>query len=299
MAMRPRRSVLYLPGDNDRALEKAKTLPADSIIIDLEDSVAPTNKEKARSQATAAIHERGFGSREVILRVNPIETPWGMADLHAAMAAVPDAILIPKVSNSGDITGTAKVIKAADADPRIRLWAMIETPMGIINAKEIAACGPDPDNRLVCFVLGTNDLLKESRALASRNRFAVVPWLSMTLVAARAYGIDVIDGVYNDFKDESGFRAECEHGRTLGMDGKTLIHPSQVIPCNEVFSPTVEEIAWALKIIKTFEEPENARKGVITVEGRMVERLHLVMARRVAAIAEAINARSKVEEPWF
>lgn len=299
MVMRPRRSVLYLPGDNERALEKARTLPADAIIIDLEDSVAPANKERARNQAIAAIHEGGFGSREVILRVNPIETPWGMVDLHAAIAAVPDAILIPKVSNSGDILGTAKVVKAAEADPRIRLWAMIETPMGIINAKEIAACGPDPDNRLVCLVLGTNDLLKESRALASSNRFAVVPWLAMTLVAARAYGLDVIDGVYNDFKDDLGFRAECEHGRTLGMDGKTLIHPSQVVPCNEVFSPTDEEIAWARKIIRAFEEPENARKGVITVEGRMVERLHLVMAKRVAAIAEAISARSRVEEPWF
>ncbi|CAA2143271.1 CoA ester lyase [Hyphomicrobium sp. ghe19] len=299
MVMRPRRSVLYLPGDNERALEKARTLPADAIIIDLEDSVAPANKERARNQAIAAIHEGGFGSREVILRVNPIETPWGMVDLHAAIAAVPDAILIPKVSNSGDILGTAKVVKAAEADPRIRLWAMIETPMGIINAKEIAACGPDPDNRLVCLVLGTNDLLKESRALASSNRFAVVPWLAMTLVAARAYGLDVIDGVYNDFKDDLGFRAECEHGRTLGMDGKTLIHPSQVVPCNEVFSPTEEEIAWARKIIRAFEEPENARKGVITVEGRMVERLHLVMAKRVAAIAEAISARSRVEEPWF
>jgi citrate lyase subunit beta/citryl-CoA lyase len=299
MAMRPRRSVLYLPGDNERALEKARTLAADSIIIDLEDSVAPTNKEKARNQAIAAIREGGFGSREVILRVNPIETPWGMGDLHAAIAVAPDAILIPKVSQSGDITGTAKVVKAADADPRIRLWAMIETPMGIISAREIAACAPDPDNRLSCFVLGTNDLLKESRALVSSNRFAVVPWLAMTLVAARAYGLDVIDGVYNDFKDDSGFRAECEHGRTLGMDGKTLIHPSQVVPCNEVFSPTDDEIAWARKIIKAFEDPENARKGVIVVEGKMVERLHLVMAKRVAAIAEAINARSRVEEPWF
>ena len=299
MTMRPRRSVLYLPGDNDRALEKAKALAADSIIIDLEDSVAPANKEKARSQAIAAIRERGFGSREVVLRVNPIETPWGMIDLQAAIAAEPDAILIPKVSNSGDIIGTAKVVKMADAAPHIRLWAMIETPMGIINSREIAACGPDPDNRLSCFVLGTNDLLKESRARASNNRFAVVPWLAMTLVAARAYGLDVIDGVYNDFKDDSGFRAECEHGRTLGMDGKTLIHPSQVAPCNEVFSPTIDEVEWALKIIRAFEEPENARKGVITVEGRMVERLHLVMAKRVAAIAHAINARSRVEEPWF
>lgn len=299
MAMRPRRSVLYIPGDNERALEKARGIQADSIIIDLEDSVAPTNKETARAGAITAIREAGFGSREVILRVNPIETPWGMNDLHAAIAAEPDAILVPKVSQPGDIIGSAKVMKAADAHPKIRLWAMIETPLGIINSKEIAACAPDPENRLSCFVLGTNDLLKESRARASNNRFAVVPWLAMTLVAARAYGLDVIDGVYNDFKDDSGFRAECEHGRTLGMDGKTLIHPSQVAPCNEVFSPTEDEVSWSQKIITAFEQPENARKGVITVDGRMVERLHLVMARRVAAIAQAINARSRAEEPWF
>lgn len=297
--LRPRRSVLYVPGDNERALEKTQSLPADAIIIDLEDSVAPTNKELARKQAVDIIRQRGFGSREVVLRVNPIETPWGMADLHAAIAAEPDAILIPKVSQAGDILGTAKVVKAAQAVDHTRLWAMIETPMGIINAREIAACAPDPDNRLSVFVLGTNDLLKESRARASNNRFAVVPWLAMTLVAARAYGLDVIDGVYNDFKDDAGFRAECEHGRTLGMDGKTLIHPSQVAPCNEVFSPSDDEVTWATKIIKAFELPENARKGVITVEGKMVERLHLVMARRVAAIAKAINARTKIDEPWF
>jgi len=299
MMLRPRRSVLYVPGDNERALEKTQSLAADAIIIDLEDSVAPSNKEQARVQATEAIRRGGFGSREIILRVNPIETPWGMADLHAALAAEPHAILVPKVSQPGDIIGTAKVVKASAAAPHIRLWAMIETPMGIINAREIAACGPDPDNRLSCFVLGTNDLLKESRARSSNNRFAVVPWLAMTLVAARAYGLDVIDGVYNDFKDDAGFRAECEHGRTLGMDGKTLIHPAQVAPCNEVFSPTEDEVTWAHKIIKAFEQPENARKGVITVEGKMVERLHLVMAQRVAAIAGAINARSKTEEPWF
>jgi citrate lyase subunit beta / citryl-CoA lyase len=299
MAMRPRRSVLYIPGDNERALEKSSSLAADSIIIDLEDSVAPGNKEAARDRAIAAIRQADFGSREIILRVNPLETPWGMADLHAALAASPHAILVPKVSHPGDIIGTAKIVKAAEAPPSIRLWAMIETPMGVINAREVAACAPDPDNRLSCFVLGTNDLLKESRARASNNRFAVVPWLAMTLVAARAYGLDVIDGVYNDFRDDAGFRAECEHGRTLGMDGKTLIHPSQVVPCNDVFSPTDDEVAWANKIIHTFEQPENARKGVITVDGKMVERLHLVMARRVAAIAQAINSRARIEEPWF
>ena len=299
MTLRPRRSVLYVPGDNERALQKTQSLAADAIIIDLEDSVAPANKEEARARATEAIRQGGFGSREIILRVNPIETPWGMADLHAGLAAAPHAILVPKVSHAGDIIGTAKVVKATGAPLHIRLWAMIETPMGIINAREIAACGPDPDNRLSCFVLGTNDLLKESRARSSNNRFAVVPWLAMTLVAARAYSLDVIDGVYNDFKDDAGFRAECEHGRTLGMDGKTLIHPSQVVPCNEVFSPTEDEVSWAHKIIKAFEQPENARKGVITVEGKMVERLHLVMAQRVATIADAINSRSKTEEPWF
>jgi citrate lyase subunit beta/citryl-CoA lyase len=299
MAMRPRRSVLYIPGDNERALEKAKSLPADAIIVDLEDSVAPANKEAARAHAVETIRQGGFGAREIILRVNPIETPWGMSDLHAAIAVAPDAILVPKVSHPGDVIGTGKVVKAAHAPEHVRLWAMIETPMGIINARDIAACAPDRDNRLTCFVLGTNDLLKESRARASQNRFAVVPWLAMTLVAARAYGLDVIDGVYNDFKDDSGFRAECEHGRTLGMDGKTLIHPSQVGPCNEVFSPTEDEVAWSQKVISAFEQPENARKGVITVEGRMVERLHLVMAKRVAAIAEAIDSRSRVEEPWF
>ncbi len=297
--MRPRRSVLYIPGDNERALEKSRSLAADSIIIDLEDSVAPGNKESARVRAIATIREGDFGSREIVLRINPLETPWGMADLQAALAASPHAILVPKVSHPGDIIGTAKIVKAAEAPPSIRLWAMIETPMGVINAREIAACAPDPDNRLSCFVLGTNDLLKESRARASNNRFAVVPWLAMTLVAARAYGLDVVDGVYNDFRDDAGFRAECEHGRTLGMDGKTLIHPSQVAPCNEVFSPTDDEVAWAQKIIHAFELPENARKGVITVDGRMVERLHLVMARRVAAIAQAINSRTRSEEPWF
>jgi len=299
MAIRPRRSVLYLPADNERALEKARKLPADALILDLEDSVAPDNKTSAREHMVEAIRTGGFGAREMILRVNALETPWGMADLHAAISAEPDAILIPKVSQPGDVISTAKVVRAAGAAEKTRLWAMIETPMGIISAKEIAACGADPENRLTCLVLGTNDLLKESRARPTNNRFAVVPWLAMTLVAARAYGLDVIDGVYNDFKDEMGFRTECEHGRTLGMDGKTLIHPSQVEPCNQVFSPTDEEVAWSMRIIKAFERPENAKKGVITVDGKMVERLHLVMARRVVTIANAISSKAKIEEPWF
>ena len=289
MKVRPRRSVLYMPGANQRALDKARTLPADSLILDLEDSVAPEAKVQARENVCAAVKSHGYGSRELVIRVNALETPWGSADLFAAAAAGPDAILVPKVSHPGDIVSAAKVLKAAGALDRTRLWAMIETPMAIVNAREIAATGLDPENRMSCVVLGTNDLLKESRARMSQDRFAVVPWLALTLVAARAYGLDVIDGVYNEFRDDVGFRAECEHGRTLGMDGKTLIHPSQVGPCNDIFSPTPEEVAWSRTIISAFKLPGNDRKGVITVDGRMVERLHLVMAQRTVAIAEAIG----------
>lgn len=277
-----------MPGANLRALEKARTIPADTLILDLEDSVAPDSKPQARENVCAAVRSHEYGSRELVIRVNALETPWGSADLFAAAAAEPDAILVPKVSHPGDIVSAAKVLKAAGASEKVKLWAMIETPMAIVNAKEIAATGIDPENRMACLVLGTNDLLKESRARMSHDRFAVVPWLAMTIVAARAYGLDVVDGVYNEFRDDVGFRAECEHGRTLGMDGKTLIHPSQVGPCNDIFSPTEEEVEWSRKIIAAFQQPGNDRKGVITVEGRMVERLHLVMAQRTVVIAEAI-----------
>jgi len=284
-----------MPGANVRALEKAKTIPADTLILDLEDSVAPDSKPQARDNVCAAVRSQEYGSRELVIRVNALETPWGSADLFAAAAAEPDAILVPKVSHPGDVVSAAKVLKAAGVSDKVRLWAMIETPMAIVNAREIAATGIDPENRLSCLVLGTNDLLKESRARMSHDRFAVVPWLAMTLVAARAYGLDVIDGVYNEFKDDVGFRAECEHGRTLGMDGKTLIHPSQVGPCNDIFSPTDEEVEWSRKIIAAFKMPGNDRKGVITVDGRMVERLHLVMAQRTVVIAEAISEMGLTE----
>ena len=293
--IRPRRSVLYMPGANDRALEKAKSLPADAVILDLEDSVAPEAKVLARERVCAAVKEGGYGRRELVIRTNALETIWGTADLLAAAEAAPDAILIPKVAHPGDIISSAKILKSVNAAEKTRLWAMMETPQAILNAREIAAVARDPENRLECLVLGTNDLLKESRARALHDRFAIVPWLALTVVAARAYGLDIIDGVYNDYRDEAGFRAECEHGRTLGMDGKTLIHPSQVGPCNEVFSPTDEEVAWSRKIIEAFSQPVNAQKGVITVEGKMVERLHLVMARRTAAIAHAVR---EIDD-WF
>jgi citrate lyase subunit beta/citryl-CoA lyase len=295
MQVRPRRSVLYMPGANERALEKAKSLPADALILDLEDSVAPEAKPAAREKVCAVVKDGGYGRRELVIRPNALETAWGTADILAAAEAAPDAILIPKVAHPGDIISAAKILKSVHAPDKTKLWAMMEMPMAILNAKEIAAVGADPENRLTCLVLGTNDLLKESRARALHNRFAVVPWLAMTVVAARAYGLDIIDGVYNDYKDEAGFREECEHGRTLGMDGKTLIHPSQVAPCNEVFCPTEEEVTWSHKIIAAFEQPDNAKKGVITVEGKMVERLHLVQAKRTVAISRAV---SHIEE-WF
>lgn len=293
MAVRPRRSVLYMPGSNERALEKAKTIAADSLILDLEDAVAPDAKVEAREKVCSAVKGGGYGRRELIIRVNALETPWGAEDLVAACAARPDAILVPKVARPGDIISAAKMLKAQHAPESIKLWAMMETPMSIINVHDIAAVGTEPEHRLACLVMGTNDLAKESRARILANRFAVVPWLAMTIVAARAYGLEVLDGVYNNFKDENGLREECEHGRTLGMDGKTLIHPSQVGPCNEIFSPTEDEVTWSRKIMSSFELPENARRGVITVDGKMVERLHLVQAERTVAIAEAINDMQK------
>ena len=288
MDIRPRRSVLYMPGANARALEKSRGLPADALILDLEDAVAPDAKAEARERVVEAVKSGGFGRREVVIRVNAIESQWGLADLEAAIAAGPDAILIPKVSRPGDIVSAAKILDARQARPETRLWAMMETPATILNAREIAAAASEPANRLSCFVMGTNDLLKETRARPDAARFAVVPWLATCILAARAYDLDVLDGVYNDFRDEAGFQAECEQGRSLGMDGKTLIHPGQIDACNEIFSPSDDEIAWSRAIIEAFERPENAGKGVITIDGRMVERLHLVMARRTVAIADAI-----------
>ena len=288
MTIRPRRSVLYMPGINARALEKAKSIAADALILDLEDSVVPDAKAEARANVTAAIASQGYGSRELVIRINGLDTPWGIDDLRMAAQANPHAVLVPKVARSGDIVNVSRIYAAMGGADSTRMWAMIETPMAIFNLREIASVHRVA--RLACLVLGTNDLLKESRALASGGRFAILPWLSMTLLAARAYGLDVIDGVYNDFRDEMGFRAECQQGRTLGMDGKTLIHPGQVALCNELFSPAPEDVMWSRQVIAAFAQPENAAKGVITVEGRMVERLHLAMAERVVAIAEAIAA---------
>jgi citrate lyase subunit beta/citryl-CoA lyase len=287
MTVRPRRSVLYMPGSNARALEKARTLPADGIVLDLEDAVAPEAKEAARGQVMEAVRA-GFGAREVFVRINGLDSPWAIDDLNAAVAAVPDGILIPKVSDPRVLEMIGTRLLDMHADLRIRVWAMLETPMAILRAHELARLAKDAEARLAGFVLGTNDLVKEAHGRIVPGRGPLVPWLATALAAARAYGLLVLDGVFNDLQDADGFRAECEQARDMGFDGKTLIHPSQIGPCNAVFSPSASEIAEARKIIAAFERPENADKGVLAIDGRMVERMHADMARRTVAIAEAI-----------
>jgi citrate lyase subunit beta/citryl-CoA lyase len=287
MQIRPRRSALYMPGSNARALEKAKSLAADVLILDLEDAVAPNAKETAREQVVAAVKGGGYGRRELVIRVNGLDTPWGAADLAAAIAAAPDGILVPKVSKPEDLARVATAL--AEVPANVRVWAMMETPLAILNAREIAATAAVPETRLTCFVMGTNDLVKETRGELDPERTAALYWLSATVTAARAYGIEVLDGVYNNFKDLDGFRRECLQGRRLGMDGKTLIHPDQLAGANEIFSPSPAELAWARKVIAAFEQPENKGKGAITVDGRMVELLHVEMAQRTVHIAEAIE----------
>jgi citrate lyase subunit beta/citryl-CoA lyase len=290
MSIRPRRSVLYMPGSNARAIEKARTLAVDGVILDLEDSVAPDGKAAARGQVIDAVTAGGFGQREVFVRINGLDTEWGADDLTAAATAAPDAILVPKISTPGQLELVGQRLLDTRSDLRTRVWVMIETPLAIFNATAIAACARDSETRLSGFVVGTNDLAKETRARIVPGRAAMVPWLMTCIAAARVYGIDVLDGVYNDIGNADGFARECAQARDMGFDGKTLIHPSQIAPCNEAFSPTVEEVAEAEKIIAAFARPENKDKGVVALDGRMVERMHADMARRTVAIAEAIAA---------
>ncbi|UES48681.1 HpcH/HpaI aldolase/citrate lyase family protein [Roseibium aggregatum] len=289
---RPRRSALYMPGSNARALEKAATLDVDCLLLDLEDAVAPDAKDMARTQIFEAVSARPYGNREVVIRINGLETPWGEDDLAAAVKANPDAILVPKVNGPADLQMVAHKLSLLGASADLKLWAMMETPLAILNAAAIGACGQDPAVRLSCFVMGTNDLAKETRARLTPGRAAMTPWLMTCVAAARAGGIDILDGVYNAFQDEEGFAAECAQGVDMGMDGKTLIHPKQIAPCHAAFSPSEEEVAWARKINSLFDEPENAGKGAIQVDGKMVERLHADMGKRVIAIADAIAART-------
>jgi citrate lyase subunit beta/citryl-CoA lyase len=296
MTIRPRRSVLYMPGSNARAIEKARTLPVDAVILDLEDSVAPDGKATARAQVSDAVSARAFGTREVVVRINGLDTQWWLDDLNAVAKAKPDAVLVPKVSNPRHLEDVAERLVDISADQKIRVWAMMETPLAMLSARDIAAAAADVETRLSAFVMGTNDLAKETRAAITPGRAAMFPWLMNCLAAARAFGLDILDGVYNDMANAEGFARECNEARAMGFDGKTLIHPNQIGPCNAAFSPSAEEIAQAKKIIAAFDLPENRDKGVVQLEGRMVERLHADMARRTVAIAQAIEARSREAE---
>jgi citrate lyase subunit beta/citryl-CoA lyase len=290
MTFRPRRSVLYMPGSNARAIDKARGLPVDGIIIDLEDAVAPEAKEAARQQVAEAVKAGGFGAREVFIRVNGIDTPWHADDLVAASQAGPDGILVPKVSAVEQLERVGRRLLDMKTDLKTRVWAMIETPAAIFNIQALAAEAHDSETRLAGFVLGTNDLAKETRARQVPGRAPMVSWLATCVLAAHAHGIEVLDGVYNDIGDAEGFERECIQARDMGFDGKTLVHPNQIAPCNGVFSPSAGEVAQAKAMIAAFDQPENKGKGVVQVDGRMVERMHADMARRTVAIADAIAA---------
>lgn len=292
MTFRPRRSALYMPASNARALDKARELPADVVIFDLEDSVAPEAKDLARAQACAACAAGGYGPREIVIRVNAPETPRGRDDIAAAAPAQPGAVLIPKASSPGDIMMAAKMLRDSGAPESVRLWAMVETPLALLNIDAMARTCADPASRLDVFVIGANDLAKATRARIVPGRAPMLGWLSRCVAAARAHGVEILDGVFNDIGDVEGLRRECEQGRDFGMDGKTLIHPGQIGICNDVFTPSGSEVAQAEQIVAAFALPENAGKGALQIEGRMVERLHEEMARRTLAMARAIAARA-------
>ena len=283
---RPRRSVLYMPGSKPRALEKARTLAADSLILDLEDAVPPAEKEAARATIAEALAQGGYGAREIVIRINGLDTEWGEGDLAAAIACKPDAILVPKVESAGMVRDIQARMEAAGADPRTGIWAMMETPLGMLNAAAIAAASP----RLVCMVMGTNDLVKELGAAHTPGRLPVITGLGLCMLAARAHGLAILDGVYNAFKDEDGLRAECRQGLEMGFDGKTLIHPAQLAVANEVFAPSPEEIETARRQVAAFAEVEASGQAVAVVDGKIVENLHVETARALIARAEAIAA---------
>ena len=293
MTVRPRRSVLYMPGSNARALEKGRDLPADCLILDLEDAVAPEAKLQARDAVVKAL-QKGFGEREVLVRINGLDTRWWVEDINAAAAVRPDGVLVPKVSSPRQLQDLAARLVDMGTDPHVRVWAMMETPLAMLNVPDIAAAALDSETRLAGFVMGTNDLAKDTRAHLVSGRAPMVPWLMNCVAAARAYGLDILDGVYNDIGDADGFAAECRQARDFGFDGKTLIHPRQIEPCNAAFSPSAEEVETARKIIAAFDLPENENKGVLQIDGRMVERLHAEMARRTVTIADTI---AKTKQP--
>tara|TARA_Y100000780_G_scaffold31075_1_gene25438 strand:+ start:400 stop:1251 length:852 start_codon:yes stop_codon:yes gene_type:complete len=283
-----------VPGGNERAIAKARTLACDAVIFDLEDSVAPDAKVEARENLRKLLGKPLGGGRETIIRINALSTPWGAEDLRAAQDLAPDAILIPKVEDPEDIAQIDDALDQTDTPETLRLWAMIETPKGIMNAGQIARASRTPGGRLDCFVTGTNDIVKETGVAPLPGRPYLSTWLMEIVLAARAYGIDALDGVYNDFRDSEGFSIECAQGRAMGFDGKTLIHPGQIEAANTAFGIDPDKLEEARHIVEAFARPENARAGVISLDGRMVERLHADMAEKLIAKADALAARASI-----
>lgn len=282
--VRPRRSVLYMPGSNARALEKAKTIPADALILDLEDAVAPDKKDAARDLVAEAVRARGFGRREVIVRMNGLDTGWGHADVPAAVGAGADAILMPKVESAEQVQHLEELMESYGAASDMTIMCMMETPLGILNAAEIAASSP----RLSCLVMGTSDLTKDLQAEHTPDRLPMMTSLGHCLLAARAHGLAIVDGVHLDLEDADGLAAVCAQGRAMGFDGKTLIHPKQVDAANRAFAPGPDDVEWSERIIAAFAEAEAAGQGVVVVDGKLIENLHVENARRVVALADAI-----------
>ncbi|HJV79689.1 CoA ester lyase [Noviherbaspirillum sp.] len=287
---RPRRSALYTPGANPRAMEKTKQVPADVFILDLEDAVAPDSKLEARQHVAAFLQQRKADQRELIVRVNGLDTAWCAEDLRAVIGLGPSGILFPKINSRRDVERAEELLTAAGAPADMQMWCMIETPLSILNLHAIAQHAQESASRMSVWVMGTNDLVKEMRAQHTPDRTPLLFALSAALNAARAYGLVILDGVHNDIADTEGLTRVCEQGRSIGFDGKTVIHPSQVEQCNRLFAPDPEAVQNARRIIAAFDQPENAGKGVLQVDGKMVELLHAEIARDTIAVADAIAA---------
>lgn len=283
--VRPRRSVLYMPGSNARALEKAKSLAADGLIFDLEDAVAPAAKDEARDRVARAVREGGYGGREIIVRVNALDTEWAVNDLAAAAASGPDAILLPKVNGAAPVNQALTILDEADGPSQPALWCMMETPLAMLHAEEIAAASP----QIACLVMGTSDLAKDLHARHTPDRGAFLTSMGLCLLAARAHGLAILDGVHLDLDDADGFREQCRHGADLGFDGKTLIHPKTIADANEIFAPSAADVSEAHRTIAAYEDAVREGRGVAVLDGRLVETLHVENARRVVATAGAIE----------
>jgi citrate lyase subunit beta/citryl-CoA lyase len=286
---RPRRSMLYMPGSNARALEKARSLPADALIFDLEDAVAPDAKASARETIAAAVGQGGYGRREKLVRVNALATPWGFADLAAAAGMAIDGVVLPKVESADAVRQAEAALVAAGAPTSLAIWCMMETPLGILHAEAIAAASP----RLGGLVMGTSDLAKDLHAAHTRERLPMLTSLGLCILAARGYGLAVMDGVHLDLADDEGFAASCRQGRALGFDGKTLIHPKTIAAANAAFAPSPEEVEWSRRIIAAHAEAVAAGKGVVLVDGKLIENLHVESARRLVAMADQIVEMEK------